>query len=175
MVCILKYVPGPLPSSSLYGSELTHPIPLDKMAANLADVIFKCIFLNENDRIPIPISLKFVPRIPIDNTPELVQVMAWRRTGDKREREREIKFIGLFENRGHRGPYSPYKPFNHNLYIGIIIFPHIDNPQYTGYDLPKKKPNKIINETRPTLERRKTLGHLTSINRNMIIHFANQS
>ena len=51
-----------------------------------------------------------------------------------REREREIKFIGLFENRGHRGPYSPYKPFNHNLYIGIIIFPHIDNPQYTGYD-----------------------------------------
>ena len=62
-----------------------------------------------------------------------------------REREREIKFIGLFENRGHRGPYSPYKPFNHNLYIGIIIFPHIDNPQYTGYDLPKKKPTKIIN------------------------------
>ena len=63
-----------------------------------------------------------------------------------REREGEIKFIGLFENRGHRGPYSPYKPFNHNLYIGIIIFPHIDNPQYTGYDLPKKKTNKIINE-----------------------------
>ena len=32
-----------------------------------------------------------------------------------------------------------------------------------------------INQTRPTLERRKTLGHLRSINRNMIIHFANQS
>ena len=57
------------------------------------------------------------------------------------EREREIKFIGLFENRGHRGPYSPYKPFNHNLYIGIIIFPHIDNPQSTGYNQPKKKNN----------------------------------
>ena len=64
----------------------------------------------------------------------------------QRERGREIKFIGLFENRGHRGPYSSYKPFNHNLYIGIIIFPHIDNPQYTGYDLPKKIPNKIISE-----------------------------
>ena len=50
------------------------------------------------------------------------------------EREREIKFIGLFEDRGHRGPYGPYKPFNHNLYIGIIIFPHIDNPQSTGYN-----------------------------------------
>ena len=68
-----------------------------------------------------------------------------RQPYDLGEREREIKFIGLFENRGHRGPYSPYKPFNHNLYIGIIIFPHIDNPQYTGYDLPKKKTNKIIN------------------------------
>ena len=44
---------------------------------------------------------------------------------NKREREREIKFIGLFEDKGHRGPYSQYKPFNHNLYIGIIIFPHI--------------------------------------------------
>ena len=50
------------------------------------------------------------------------------------EREREIKFIGLFESRGHRGPYSSYKPFNHNLYIGIIIFPHIDNPRSTGYN-----------------------------------------
>ena len=48
--------------------------------------------------------------------------------------EREIKFISLFGDRGHRGPYSQYKPCNHNLYIGIIIFPHIDNPQSTGYN-----------------------------------------
>ena len=34
--------------------------------------------LNENDRIPIRISLKFVPKGPIDNKPALVQVMAWR-------------------------------------------------------------------------------------------------
>ena len=32
-----------------------------------------------------------------------------------------------------------------------------------------------VSKTRPTPERRKTLGHLSSINRNMIIHFANQS
>ena len=61
---------------------LTH-LPLDKIAAILADNIFKCIFLNENDRILIQISLKFVPRGPIDNKPALVQVMAWRRTGDE--------------------------------------------------------------------------------------------
>ena len=53
------------------------------MAAILADDNFKCIFLNEYDKIQIPISLKFVPRSPIDNKSALVQVMAWRRTGDK--------------------------------------------------------------------------------------------
>ena len=53
------------------------------MAAILADDILKCIFLNENDRISIQISLKFVPRSRIDNKPALVQIMAWRRTGDE--------------------------------------------------------------------------------------------
>ena len=53
------------------------------MAAILADDIFNCIFLNENDRILIQISLKYVPKIPIDNKLALVQVMAWRQAGDK--------------------------------------------------------------------------------------------
>ena len=57
--------------------------PLDKMAIIVADDIFKCIFLNEHYRIPIQISLKFVPRSPIDNKPALFPAMAWRRTGDK--------------------------------------------------------------------------------------------
>ena len=48
----------------------------------MAGDIFKCILLNENDKIPIQIPLKFVLRIPIDNKPALVQVMGWRRTGD---------------------------------------------------------------------------------------------
>ena len=53
------------------------------IAVFLADDIFKCIFLNENDRISIKISLKFVLMSPIDKKPALVQVMAWRRIGDK--------------------------------------------------------------------------------------------
>ena len=53
------------------------------MATILTDNNFKCIFLNGNDKITIQISLKFVPRSPIDNRTELVQVMAWRRTGNK--------------------------------------------------------------------------------------------
>ena len=44
---------------------------------------FQLSFFNENDKIPIPISLKYVSRSPIDNKSALVQVMAWRRTGDK--------------------------------------------------------------------------------------------
>ena len=48
-----------------------------------ADDIFKWIFLNENVWIPIKISLKFVPKGPINNIPALVQIMAWRRSGDK--------------------------------------------------------------------------------------------
>ena len=50
---------------------------------HFADDTFKRIFLNENVRISIKISLKFVPKGPINNIPALVQIMAWRRPGDK--------------------------------------------------------------------------------------------
>ena len=53
------------------------------MAAILAEDSFKCILLNENDRIRIRISLKFVSRSLIDNKLALVQVMAWRLASDK--------------------------------------------------------------------------------------------
>ena len=43
----------------------------------------KCIFLNENIIISINISLKFVPKSPINNILALVQIMAWRRPGAK--------------------------------------------------------------------------------------------
>ena len=45
--------------------------------------ILKCIFFNENDWISIRILLKFVPKFLIDSIPALVQIMAWRLTGDK--------------------------------------------------------------------------------------------
>ena len=47
------------------------------------DDVLKCIFLNENVWIPIKISLKPVSNDPINNIPALVQIMAWRRPGDK--------------------------------------------------------------------------------------------
>ena len=66
--------------ASLGPNELTH-LTLDKMAAIVAHDNFKCIFLNENNKIQI--SLQFVLRSSIDNKPALDKVMAWCRTGDK--------------------------------------------------------------------------------------------
>ena len=50
---------------------------------HFADDIFKCIFLNENIWIATKISMKFVPKGPINNIPALVEIKAWRRPGDK--------------------------------------------------------------------------------------------
>ena len=58
--------------------ELTH-WGRDKVA----DDVFKCNFLNENVWILIKISLKFVPKGPINNIPALVHIKAWRWPGDK--------------------------------------------------------------------------------------------
>ena len=50
---------------------------------HFADDVFKCIFLNENVWILLKISLKFVPKGPIKNIPAVVQIIIWRRPGDK--------------------------------------------------------------------------------------------
>ena len=51
--------------------------------SHYADDIFKYNFSNENVWITIEISLKFVPKDPINNIPALVQIKAWRGIGDK--------------------------------------------------------------------------------------------
>ena len=50
---------------------------------HFANDIFKFIFLNENVWILLKIWLKFVPSVWINNFPALVQIMAWRRPGNK--------------------------------------------------------------------------------------------
>ena len=44
---------------------------------------FPSAFFNQNIRISIKISLKFVPKCPVKYIASLVQIMAWRRPGDK--------------------------------------------------------------------------------------------
>ena len=63
-------------------TEVINSSPPGQNGRHFADNILRCIFLNENN-IPIGISLKLVPRGPINNKSALIQVMAWRRTGDK--------------------------------------------------------------------------------------------
>ena len=38
---------------------------------HFAEDIFKCMFINEDVRISLKISLKFIPRVPINNIPAL--------------------------------------------------------------------------------------------------------
>ena len=72
------------PSSGIISCEIAlntlRPRQNDR---NFADNIFKHIFFNENVWIAIKISLKFVPKGPINKIPALFQIMAWRRPGDK--------------------------------------------------------------------------------------------
>ena len=52
-------------------------IPLSKAS----DDVLKYIFFNENVLISFLMSLKFVSKFRINSIPALVQIMAWRRSG----------------------------------------------------------------------------------------------
>ena len=56
--------------------------PPGQYGRHFSHYIFRSIFMNEKLCILIPISLRFVPKCPVDNKSALVQVMAWRKTGD---------------------------------------------------------------------------------------------
>ena len=68
----------------IYKTEMAYNILRPRQDdCRLPDDIFKCIFFNENVLILIRISLKFVPKFRINHISALVQIMAWRRPGDK--------------------------------------------------------------------------------------------
>ena len=56
---------------------------LRKNCCHFANDIFRYIFLNENVWILLKISLKFVPKFPVNYIPALVQIMDWHRTGNR--------------------------------------------------------------------------------------------
>ena len=68
---------------ALADSDYVYTLRPRQNGPHFPDDIFKYIFLNENIRISIKVSLKFVPKGSITNIPALVQTMAWRRPGDK--------------------------------------------------------------------------------------------
>ena len=54
-----------------------------KNVQQFPDDVFKFTFFNENYCILIQFSLEYVTKGPVDNTPALFQIMAWRRRGVK--------------------------------------------------------------------------------------------
>ena len=62
-------------------SSLTH-CGQDKIDA-IWQTTFDIFLLNKNVWIPIAIPLKFVTKDPVNNIPALIQILAWRRPGDK--------------------------------------------------------------------------------------------
>ena len=78
----LQAMPGPVFVSCTLKSW-SNSSPPGQNGRLFADDIFRCIFVNEQFCFFIKISLKFVPKSPIDNNPALVKIMAWHRIGDK--------------------------------------------------------------------------------------------
>ena len=68
--------------TTILESYLTHR-DRDKNAAISQTPLSKALFLNENVKISIGISLKCFPKVRINNITPLVQIMPWRRPGDK--------------------------------------------------------------------------------------------
>ena len=96
---------------------------------------FKCIFLKENFRISIKISLKFVPKSSIDNIPTLFQITAWRQPGSN-----DGKFTDAYMHRSasmswataddHPKNFSPTWPSSKPSLMALImpLRPHCAQP-----------------------------------------------
>ena len=63
--------------------QLINTLRPGQNGCHFADGILKYIFLNENVWISFKFSPNFVPKVQINNIPALVQIMDWRRVGDK--------------------------------------------------------------------------------------------
>ena len=78
-----------------------------RIGCHFAHDILKCIFLNGNVWIPIKMSLKFVPKGPINNILALVQITAWCRTGDK--------------------------PLSEPMIVSVLTHIYVTRPQWVNY------------------------------------------
>ena len=67
---------------------------------NFTDDILKPIFFDENVWISTNISLTFVSKGPINNSPPLVEMMAWRRPGDQPLSEPVIVYRRIYASLG---------------------------------------------------------------------------
>ena len=94
IVKYLKYIFVSIATPDIYIAPDSYMLPWRHRAINntlwprqddchFADDIFKFIFLSENVWVSLKISLKFVPKVRVNNVPSPVQRMAWRRSRGK--------------------------------------------------------------------------------------------
>ena len=91
--------------------EWVNTLRLRQNGYHFPDDIFKCIFLNENVWVSIQISLEFASGGTINNTPVLVQIMAWRRLGDKLLSEPMVVRLTTLKNFYFKMPNAKYQKF----------------------------------------------------------------
>ena len=82
-LCLSQCWPRSLLSYAATKPRWVNTLRSGQNGRHFADDTFNRIFVNENVRISIRFSLKFVPKGPINNIPSLVQIMAWRCPGYK--------------------------------------------------------------------------------------------
>ena len=98
-----------------------------RIGHHFADDIFKRLFFNENAWISIKISLKFVPTGRINNFLALVQIMAWRRPGDKPLSEPMVVSLPthICVTRPQRVNWTPLNGFCHHfLWLSTVSWSH---------------------------------------------------
>ena len=109
MICIIEDEISP--DSKVHGANMgpiwgrqdpggPHIGPMN-FGRHFTDDIFRCIFINKKCML-IKISLKIVPKCPIDNNPALFQKMAWCHTGDELLYEPTLK-QSIDAYRRHKG------------------------------------------------------------------------
>ena len=102
--------------------------------------IFKYIFVNENVQILIKISLKLVRKGLVNNIPALVQIMAWRRPGDKTSEPMMVQH----EFRLHVRPYC--NETTHKQEVNICLF-NTPRPRQNGLTLLSQDLVLLINHS----------------------------
>ena len=80
-------------SAIMLGLPCVNTLRQRQNCRHFADNIFKCIFLNENVLISIKISQNVIPKGLFNHIPALVQIMAWRQSGDKPLSESMMAYV----------------------------------------------------------------------------------
>ena len=83
------------------------------------------IFLNENVWISRKISLRFVPKVPMDNIPALVQIMAHCRSSNKPLSEPVVLSLLIHDIYVSLGLSDLRVPIDENIFIKSLQFPNV--------------------------------------------------